>query len=167
MDHSDRIADLLEKISNSRKGYTRSDSNLPAKLIKMEIDKSQSQSISSSYTSITKNGKTHQHGKRLINNSRNPFILVDEMKDGKIEHYYIPKKHIKNYKAPGTSIMAMMKSSKAGKQDKKDKQDKQAKKLVKKDKQDKQAKKLVKKSKKTKQAKKLVKKSKKTKKSKN
>jgi hypothetical protein len=150
MDHSDRIADLLEKISNSRMSYTRSDSNLPAKLIKMEMDKSQSQSISSSYTSITKNGKTHQHGKRLINNSRNPFILVDEMEDGKIKHYYIPKNHIKNYKAPGTSIMAMMKS-KSGKQDKKTKQ----------------IKKLVKKSKKTKQAKKLVKKSKKTKKSKN
>lgn len=146
MEHSDRIANLLEKISNNRMSYTRSDSNLPAKLIKMEMDNFYSKSVSSIYTNIRKNGKTHQHGKRLINNSRNPFILVDEMKDGKIEHYYIPKKHIKNYKAPGTSIMAMMKSSKAGKQDKKEK---------------------TKKSKKTKQAKKLVKKSKKTKKSKN
>jgi hypothetical protein len=144
MEHSDRIANLLEKISNNRMSYTRSDSNLPAKLIKMEMDNFYSKSVSSIYTNIRKNGKTHQHGKRLINNSRNPFILVDEMKDGKIEHYYIPKKHIKNYKAPGTSIIPIPKSSKTKRKNEK-----------------------TKKSKKTKQAKKLVKKSKKTKKSKN
>lgn len=112
MNHSDRIANLLEKISNSRMGYARSDSNLPAKLIEMEMNKSQSQSISSSYTSITKNGKTHQHGKRVINNSRNPFILVDEMDDGHLERYYIPKTQIKNYKAPGESIQKLSKARK-------------------------------------------------------
>lgn len=132
MNHSDRIANLLEKISNSRMGYARSDSNLPAKLIEMERNKSQSQSISSSYTSITKNGKTHQHGKQVINNSRNPFILVDEMDDGHLERYYIPKTQIKNYKAPGESIQKLSKARKQTKTSRKVKQSRKVKKTNKK-----------------------------------
>ena len=84
-------------ITQSRKNRTKSQSNLPARLIKMSnMQKPQSyaKTVSSSYSSIMHNGEKHVKGKQVINNSNKPFIQINEMQDGQVQHYMVPKNTI-------------------------------------------------------------------------
>ena len=55
---------------------------------------STSKSVSSTFSSFTKNGKTHSKGKKVINNSTKPFIKIEEIKNGTKHHFIIPKNTI-------------------------------------------------------------------------
>ena len=104
-DHSNQqhnLIDLISMISQARKNKTKSQSNLPARLMKMNMDKTSKnyeKSVSSSYSSVMHNGHKHIKGKQVINNSSDPFIKINEMEDGQIHQYMVPKNNIP-YKQP-------------------------------------------------------------------
>ena len=50
--------------------------------------------VSSIYSSVMHNGHTHSQGKKVINDSNKPYILIDEMQNGKEIHYMVPKNTI-------------------------------------------------------------------------
>ena len=84
-------------ITQERKNKTKSQSNLPARLMgmnKMSNPQSYSKSVSSSYSSIIHNGHKHIKGKEVINDSTKPFIKINEMEDGSVNHYMVPKNTI-------------------------------------------------------------------------
>jgi len=60
---------------------------------------SSSNAISSTFSSYTHNGHTHSKGKKIINKSSSPYIKIDEMKNGNIHRYIVPKDTIP-YKQP-------------------------------------------------------------------
>jgi hypothetical protein len=96
------LIDLISMISQARKNKTKSQSNLPARLMKMNMDKKSKnyeKSVSSSYSSVMHNGHKHIKGKQVINNSSEPFIKINEMEDGQVHHYMVPKNNIP-YKQP-------------------------------------------------------------------
>ena len=107
------IINVINSLSNSRNKHTfdKSRNNLPAQLMTIDkknktISKHSSKysskpqvfnrtfKSSSSFSSITQNGETHSEGKKVINNSLNPFIVINEMKNGDVQHYIIPKKSL-------------------------------------------------------------------------
>ena len=98
---SNSLHDLINTISNNRSKLTKTETNLPAKLMSMNFSQpnqhskietaNYSRSVSSTYSSSMHNGKFHTVGKEVINNSRNPFIQVKEIHDGYQEEYIIPK----------------------------------------------------------------------------
>jgi hypothetical protein len=97
-----KLIDLITMISQARKNKNKSRNNLPARLMKMsnmEKPRSYEKSISSSYSSIMHNGEEHNKGKEIINDSTKPFIQINEMKDGEIQHYMVPKNTI-SYNKP-------------------------------------------------------------------
>ena len=100
------IINVINSLSNSRNKHTfdKSKNNLPAQL--MTIDRKNKKTSkysskpqvfnrtfksSSSFSSITQNGKTHSEGKKIINNSLKPFIEIKEMENGDVQHYMIPR----------------------------------------------------------------------------
>ena len=100
------IINIINSLSNAKRNHTfdKSRNNLPAQLMiidnqtkKVSLGTSKPQVFnrtlksSSSFTSITQNGETHSEGKKIINNSLNPFIEIKEMKNGDVQHYMIPK----------------------------------------------------------------------------
>ena len=116
------ILDIIKNISISRNNLRKSQNNLPARLMNMSQSKSQllnlsepqvdnksfSKSISSSFSSISKNGKTlsHSQGKEIINNSRKPFIEIKEMENGDVQHYMVPKTSIPYKSQHKSSLMS-------------------------------------------------------------
>ena len=60
----------------------------------MQKPQSYAKSVSSSYSSVMRNGEEHSKGKQIINNSTKPFIQIDEMLDGQVHHYMVPKNTI-------------------------------------------------------------------------
>jgi hypothetical protein len=69
--------------------------NLSAKLISMTSQTPNhvyKKSVSSTYSSIVKNGKMHQEGKQIINDSTKPFIQISELNNNKVSHFMIPRK---------------------------------------------------------------------------
>ena len=100
------IITIINSLNKSKKNHTfdKSRNNLPAQLMiidkqtkKVSLPSSKPQVVnrtlksSSSFTSITQNGETHLEGKKIINNSLNPFIEIKEMNNGEVQHYMIPK----------------------------------------------------------------------------
>ena len=98
-DISNRLANLLNTISNNRSTMTKSEINLPARLLqngnRLSNQNSNplmfSKSISSSYSSSMHNGEVHTTGKEVVNDSTNPYIQVAELHNGQVEHYMIPR----------------------------------------------------------------------------
>ena len=117
--HKSRV-DIINRLSRTKHSFRKSQHNLAASLMKLNSPKIVqhyknkhlsskgkasklnthifSKSISSSYSSVSENGKTHSKGKEIINNSNNPFIEITEMKNGKTETFMIPK-HTLPYKS--------------------------------------------------------------------
>jgi hypothetical protein len=93
---SNRLANLLNTISNNRNTMTKSDINLPARLIYNRNNSSKpleySKSVSSTFTSSMHNGQVHSTGKEVINDSTKPFIQVAELHNDQVAHYMIPRK---------------------------------------------------------------------------
>ena len=95
------LINLITKISQERKNKTKSQTNLVAKIMrlpsmssKMSQPKTYAKSVSSYYSSITRNGKSHNKGKKIVNESTKPYLEIDEMQDGQIQHYMLPKNSI-------------------------------------------------------------------------
>jgi len=132
------ILDILKKfkVSRSTTSFKKSQNNLPAHLMKLSSPKisqhyqtkhlsskkfplnsnSQtfSKSISSSYSSFTKNGETHSEGKKILNNSTKPFIEITEMENGNSQHFMIPKNTI-SYNSTNSTNSTKRKSTKSTK----------------------------------------------------
>ena len=92
--HHQNLIDLITMITQARKNKTKAQTNLPARLMRMSnMHKPQSyeKSVSSSYSSIMHNGEKHIKGKQIINNSTKPFIQINELQDGHIQHFMVPK----------------------------------------------------------------------------
>ena len=121
------IINVINSLSNARNKHTfsKSRNNLPAQL--MTIDKKNTKTSkhsskpqvfnrtfksSSSFSSITQNGETHSEGKKVINNSLNPFIVINEMKNGDVQHYIIPKNSLSQSYAKSHSNKKKSKSTK-------------------------------------------------------
>jgi len=140
-DISNRLANLLNTISNNRSTMTKSEINLPARLLqngnKLSNQHPQSKplivskSISSSYAASMQNGEVHTTGKEVVNDSTNPYIQVAELHNGQVEHYMIPRNQSSQSKIlihPRTPIQSMKKSKKS-KKSKKTKKIKKTRKL--------------------------------------
>ena len=125
------IINVINSLSHSRNKHTfsKSRNNLPAQL--MTIDRKNKTTSkhsskpqvfnrtfksSSSFSSITQNGETHSEGKKVINNSLNPFIVINEMKNGDVKHYMIPRtslsqSHSNNKKSKSTKRKTIKRKS--------------------------------------------------------
>ena len=116
------LIDLISMIRQASKNRSKTQSNLPARLIKMnkmnknkprmspflqmsrhtsrmlphniQTPESFKKSVSSSYSSIIKDGEQHSEGKQIINDSTKPFIRINEIQDGQIQQYMVPKNTI-------------------------------------------------------------------------
>lgn len=93
--NSSRLANLLNTISNNRNMMTKSEINLPARLMQSQSPNQQaleySKSVSSTMTSSMHNGELHSSGKQVINDSTKPYIQVAELHNGQVEHFMIPR----------------------------------------------------------------------------
>ena len=98
--HQQDIINIIAKLSKASRNSTKSQSNLPARLMKLQTNtklnpstlrNTYHKSISSSYSRIMKNGNTHTEGKQIIDNSNKPFIEIDEMYNGKVQQFMIPR----------------------------------------------------------------------------
>lgn len=130
------ILDIINYLSLHRNNLRKSQNNLPAHLMKLkststsslrkpEIHNAQqaqqpkvftnsfSKSMSSSFSTVTKNGETHNKGKTVINNSTQPFIEIKEIENNNVRHYMVPKNTI-----PYKSNLIMANKSKKYKQKK-------------------------------------------------
>ena len=129
MINQSRLLHLINDINTTRKDLTKMQTNLPAKLMQINAKPTKSQvyakSVSSSFSSIMHNGHTHSQGKQVVNDSTKPYVRIDEMLNGDVKHYMVPKNTIP-YK-PFRMITSMMtqtkhsskKSKKTAKQTKK------------------------------------------------
>ena len=108
------IMDILNQFSVSRNNITKSNNNLPARLMRMKSSRYSKQktlhqnqlnypttepdmfskSISSSFSSVMKDGHTHSTGKTIINNSTEPFLKIKEMENGNVKQFIVPKNTI-------------------------------------------------------------------------
>ena len=113
INHS-RLLHLVNNINTSRKDLTKMQTNLPAKLMQINAKPTKPQvyakSVSSSFSSIMHNGHTHSQGKQVINDSTKPYVQIDEMLNGDVKHYMIPKNTIP-YK-PSRMLTTMIKKTK-------------------------------------------------------
>lgn len=94
-DISNRLANLLNTISNNRSTMTKSEINLPARLMqngnKSYKPLEYSKSVSSTFTSSMHNGHFHSAGKEVINDSTKPYIQVAELHNGQVDQFMIPR----------------------------------------------------------------------------
>jgi len=105
------LIDLINKLTEISKSKSKSQSNLPAHLQSLKISNrpphfdrklfsnSYSKSVSSIYSSVEHDGHKHSKGKKVINNSKKPYIEIAELQNDKIDHYIVPK-HTIPYKQP-------------------------------------------------------------------
>ena len=96
-----KLLKLFSNINNNRKNLSKSQSNLPAQLININSknitplsNKVIAKSVSSTFSSVIHNGHRHSQGKQIVNDSTKPYLQIDEMENGNIQHYMIPKKTI-------------------------------------------------------------------------
>ena len=100
-DHQN-LFNLIKKITQASKYRNKSKNNLPAHLMKLNLSstntnkgpKVYSKSVSSTYSSMMHNGHEHSKGKKIVNESTNPFIKIDEMEDGSVQQYVVPRNEI-------------------------------------------------------------------------
>ena len=102
------LANLLNQVVHNSKGKRKTQSNLASKIIDMSssrdissdssrnksiksISSSHSKSVQSTYSSLTTNGKTHEYGQTIKNDSDKPYINVTKLNNGKINVYQIPR----------------------------------------------------------------------------
>ena len=57
----------------------------------MQKPQSYSKTISSTYSDVMENGHSHSEGKKVINDSTKPYVQIDELHNGHIEHYMVPR----------------------------------------------------------------------------
>ena len=136
--NANRLENLLNNISNNRRELTKSDINLPARLMQNGNKSSNpqskplivSKSISSSYAATMQNGEVHTAGKEVINDSTKPYIQVSELHNGHLGKYMIPRNQSSQYKlfSNPTNTMHKMKKYKKTKKTKKTKTPKKTKK---------------------------------------
>ena len=109
------LVKLILKLKKANKDTRKSQNNLPARImrlntpqivsyteqispmgksLKISKSKSYSKAVNSTFSSLTHNGHTHSKGKKIINESTKPFLKVDEMHNGKVHQYMIPKNSI-------------------------------------------------------------------------
>jgi hypothetical protein len=123
---SKNLINLITRISQASKNRSKSQSNLPARLIMMknmskknsinrpimrpimrpvmnikpmtmnimQKPQSYSKTISSTYSNVMKNGHSHSEGKKVINDSTKPYVQIDELHNGHIDHYMVPRNTI-------------------------------------------------------------------------
>ena len=126
MNQPHKLIDLIAMISQASANRTKSKSNLPARLMKMNTPRSSmmlrmqkptsySKSVSSSYSSVMHNGHIHKQGKQVINNSTNPFIQINEMQNGQVAQYIIPKSTISQPSSLSFQLSTMAKPKKSKK----------------------------------------------------
>ena len=93
-----QIINIFEKLSSSRNNIAKSRNNLPAKIMELNgqetTSKSYSKSVSSTYSQVMHDGHIHTEGKQVINDSTKPFVLINEMQNGSVQHYMMPKNNI-------------------------------------------------------------------------
>ena len=99
MNIKDDISENNNNINNNNT-KNKNNKNISQNMLKLNKpytsnDKSYYKSISSSYSSVTKDGNTHSQGKKITNVSTKPFLQVEEMHDGHTQHFFIPKNTIK------------------------------------------------------------------------
>jgi hypothetical protein len=114
MVNKNRLINLVNDINTTRKDLSKMETNLPAKLmqinIKNNIKKHKSKynnkhkfsgkpqvyakSVSSTFSSVMHNDHTHTQGKTIVNESNKPYIKIDEIQNGDVQHYMIPKNSI-------------------------------------------------------------------------
>ena len=111
MINQERLLHLVSDINTTRKDLTKMQTNLPAKLMQINAKPNKPQvyakSVSSSFSSIMHNGHTHSQGKQVVNDSTKPYVQIDEMQNGDVKHYMIPKNTIPH--KPSRMITSMMK----------------------------------------------------------
>ena len=96
---------------------------------------SYSKTISSTYSDVMENGHSHSEGKKVINDSTKPYVQIDELHNGHIEHYMVPRNTIST--KPTETIMnisthkPMILENKTNTKKKKSKQSKKSKKTKK------------------------------------
>jgi len=127
---SNRLAKLLNIISNNRRSMSKAEINLPARLMQnmnMHHENQQvdySKTVSSTFTSSMHDGEMHSAGKEIIDDSTRPYIQIAELHNGQVERYMIPRHQVKH-----TSYRNHSKQTKS-KRSKKTKQTKQTKKIM-------------------------------------
>ena len=105
------LLNLITKISQERQNQTKSQTNLPARLMRMPSSmsrmskpKTYAKSVSSYYSTMTHNGESHNKGKKIVNESTKPYLEIDEMQDDQVQHYMLPKNSIP-YKEPIQEVL--------------------------------------------------------------
>ena len=109
-----KLLNLIAKISKERQNKTKSQTNLVAKIMKMPNSipiiskpKTYAKTVSSYYSTVSRNGESHNKGKKIINESTNPYLEIDEMRDGQVKHYILPKNSI-TYREPIQEVLPRM-----------------------------------------------------------
>ena len=100
----ERLINLVNDINTTRKDLSKMQTNLPARLMQLNNKSNQqkqkqnsqvyAKSVSSTFSSMMHNGHTHSQGKKIINDSTKPYVQIDEMQNGNVQHYMIPKNTI-------------------------------------------------------------------------
>lgn len=104
-----KILNIFQRLSNSRNHLTKMSNNLPAKLVHLNNYSGEGngnvikKSVSSTYTQVMHDGHMHVKGKQVINDSTKPFVLINEMENGDVQHYMMPRN--KNMNNQNNNIM--------------------------------------------------------------
>jgi hypothetical protein len=110
---SKRLVNLLNTISNNRRGLEKSEINLPARLMQnknvsnMPQHLEYSKSVSSTYTSSIHNGEIHSAGKEVVNDSTKPYIQVAELHNGDVQYYKISRNQSSHHHNPSKAKKTM------------------------------------------------------------
>jgi hypothetical protein len=103
---SSRLLNLIED-SHPKPHSHKQIFNLPAKLLQLSKKGkplgnktpatktlSYGKTISSSFSTVMKDGKIHTSGKKIVNELDKPYLKIDELHNGKVNHFIIPKSTI-------------------------------------------------------------------------
>ena len=77
---------------------------------RMSKPKTYAKSVSSYYSTVMHNGESHNKGKKIVNESTNPNLEIDEIENGQVQHYMIPKNSISQYREPILEVLPPMKA---------------------------------------------------------
>jgi len=110
MVNKNRLINLVNDINTTRKDLSKMQTNLPARLMQININNHKrkhsnkhkltgkprvyAKSVSSTFSSVMHNNHTHTQGKTIVNESNKPYIKIDEIHNGDVQHYMIPKNSI-------------------------------------------------------------------------
>jgi len=105
----EHILDIINRLSQASRNISMSQSNLPSRLMKIngptqDYEKDYKKSVSSTYSTVMQNGRRHSKGKKIVNNSTKPYIEIDEMENGDVQHYMIPRQNVNMMRRPMLSM---------------------------------------------------------------